>query len=69
MADLAPCVGITRIRFKGSSEFLRTSQPLGSPAIEKRIEIARLKSTVVNAGAVGDRSNAAPGGRALPVNC
>ncbi len=46
MADLAPCVGITRIRFKGSSEFLRTSQPLGSPAIEKRIEIARLKSTI-----------------------
>ena len=30
---LAPCVGITRIRFKGSPVNLPDSQPLGSPAL------------------------------------
>ena len=30
---LAPCVGITRIRFKGSPVNLPDSQPRGSPAL------------------------------------
>ena len=43
-ALLAPCVGITRIRFKGSSHY-RTSQPFGSPAVFTfRIRPARCKS-------------------------
>ena len=37
MADLASFGGITRIRFKGSSEFLRTSQPLAPPLCDFRI--------------------------------
>ena len=51
---LAPYGGITRIRFKGSSEFLRTSQPM-APPLYFRI------------GAVAAKSMTALGGRAPEV--
>ena len=41
---LAPFGGITRIRFKGSSEFRRTSQPLAPPLFDFRIGPTRRKS-------------------------
>ena len=48
MADLASFGGITRIRFKGSSEFCRTSQPLAPPLFDFRIGPTRRKSTTRN---------------------
>ena len=42
---LAPYGGITRIRFKGSSETFRTSQPLAPPLCLFRIEPEGWKST------------------------
>jgi len=63
MADLASFGGITRIRFKGSSEFCRTSQPLAPPLCDFRIGPTRRKSTKRNRGNRIKRTGARRGER------